>query len=304
MKKNIHAVFATATLVMLAALCAGATAAPIKIVDDAGHTLQLSEPPRRIITLLPSLTETVCALGACDRLVGVDRYSNYPESVNKLPKLGGLDDTQIETVVALRPDVVIVAPSSRVQDRLASLGLKVLVLETRSQEDVRRVLGKIGELLAVAEPQKVWLNIDAAITQAAASVPPEIKGMSVYYEVDSAPFAAGESSFIGETLTRLGLKNIVGKELGPFPKLNPEFIVRADPQIIMVAQRSAVNLPSRPGWAGIRALREQRLCVFPKEESEVMGRPGPRMGEAAGWMARCLRRLAAEPSKTKAVAKP
>jgi iron complex transport system substrate-binding protein len=285
-----------------AAAPASAAAASIKIVDDAGHTLQLNEPPRRIITLLPSLTETVCALGACDRLVGVDRYSNYPESVNKLPKLGGLDDTQVETVVALRPDVVIVAPSSRVQDRLASLGIKVLVLETRSQEDVRRVLGKIGELLAVAEPQKVWLSIDAAITQAAASVPAEVKGMSVYYEVDSAPFAAGESSFIGETLARLGVKNIVGKELGPFPKLNPEFIVRADPQIIMVAQRSAVNLPSRPGWAGIRALREQRLCVFPKEESEVMGRPGPRMGEAAGWMARCLRGLTA--NKTKVTTKP
>ncbi|MCV2359608.1 helical backbone metal receptor [Paucibacter sp. TC2R-5] len=281
---------------------ADAVAAPINIVDDAGHTLRLSEPPRRIITLLPSLTETVCALGACDRLVGVDRYSNYPESVNKLPKLGGLDDTQIETVVALRPDVVIVAPSSRVQDRLSSLGLKVLVLETRSQEDVRRVLGKVGEMLGVSEPQKVWLSIDAAIAQAAASVPAEVKGMSVYYEVDSAPFAAGESSFIGETLARLGLKNIVGKELGPFPKLNPEFIVRADPQIIMVAQRSSVNLPSRPGWAGIRALREQRLCVFAKEESEVMGRPGPRMGEAAGWMARCLRGLAV--TKTKPLAKP
>ncbi|MCV2366557.1 ABC transporter substrate-binding protein [Roseateles oligotrophus] len=296
----------TTALLAAAALGASATAAaaPIKIVDDAGHTLQLSEPPRRIVTLLPSLTETVCALGACDRLVGVDRYSNYPESVNKLPKLGGLDDTQVETVVSLRPDVVIVAPSSRVQDRLASLGLKVLVLETRSQEDVRRVLGKIGELLAVAEPQKVWLNIDAAISQAAASIPPEVKGMSIYYEVDSAPFAAGESSFIGETLVRLGVKNIVGKELGPFPKLNPEFIVRADPQIIMVAQRSAVNLPSRPGWAGIRALREQRLCVFPKEESEVMGRPGPRMGEAAGWMARCLRGLTPGASKPKTNTKP
>jgi iron complex transport system substrate-binding protein len=300
MNKFFSALLAAGAL----ALAAEVAAAPIKIVDDSGRAVQLSEPPRRIITLLPSLTEMVCALGACERLVGVDRYSNYPEAVTKLPKLGSLDDTQVESVLALRPDVVMVAPSSRVQDRLASLGLKVLVLETRSQDDVKRVLGKIGELLAVAEPQKVWQNIEAAITLAAASVPAEIKGMSIYYEVDSAPYAAGESSYIGETLARLGVKNIVGKELGPFPKLNPEFIVRADPQIIMVAQRSAVNLPSRPGWAGIRALREQRLCVFPKEESEVMGRPGPRMGEAAGWMARCLRSLAPAPSKSKAVAKP
>lgn len=279
-------------LLLLPLMSASAQAAPIKLSDDAGNTLQLSEPPRRIISLLPSLTETVCALGACDRLVGVDRYSNHPASVNVLPKLGGLDDTQIETIVALKPDVVILSASSRVQDRLASLGIKLLVLETRSHEDVRRVLGKIGELLGVAEPQKVWQQIDTAVNQAAASVPASVKGQTIYYEIDSAPYAAGESSFIGETLTRLGVKNIVGKELGPFPKLNPEFIVRADPQIIMVSQRSGASLPGRPGWAGIRALRNKQLCIFPKEEAEVISRPGPRMGEAAGWMARCLRNLA------------
>jgi len=279
-------------LLLLPLMSASARAAPIKLSDDAGNTLQLSEPPRRIISLLPSLTETVCALGACDRLVGVDRYSNPPASVNALPKLGGLDDTQIETIVALKPDVVILSASSRVQDRLASLGIKLLVLETRSHEDVRRVLGKIGELLGVAEPQKVWQQIDTAVNQAAASVPASVKGQTIYYEIDSAPYAAGESSFIGETLTRLGVKNIVGKELGPFPKLNPEFIVRADPQIIMVSQRSGASLPGRPGWAGIRALRNKQLCIFPKEEAEVISRPGPRMGEAAGWMARCLRSLA------------
>jgi len=279
-------------LLLLPLMSASARAAPIKLSDDAGNTLQLSEPPRRIISLLPSLTETVCALGACDRLVGVDRYSNHPASVNALPKLGGLDDTQIETIVALKPDVVILSASSRVQDRLASLGIKLLVLETRSHEDVRRVLGKIGELLGVAEPQKVWQQIYTAVNQAAASVPASVKGQTIYYEIDSAPYAAGESSFIGETLTRLGVKNIVGKELGPFPKLNPEFIVRADPQIIMVSQRSGASLPGRPGWAGIRALRNKQLCIFPKEEAEVISRPGPRMGEAAGWMARCLRSLA------------
>ena len=279
-------------LLLLSLISASAQAAPIKLSDDAGNTLQLSEPPRRIISLLPSLTETVCALGACDRLVGVDRYSNHPASVNALPKLGGLDDTQIETIVALKPDVVILSASSRVQDRLASLGIKLMVLETRSHEDVRRVLGKIGELLGVVEPHKVWQQIDTAVNQAAASVPASVKGQTIYYEIDSAPYAAGESSFIGETLTRLGVKNIVGKELGPFPKLNPEFIVRADPQIIMVSQRSGASLPGRPGWAGIRALRNKQLCIFPKEEAEVISRPGPRMGEAAGWMARCLRSLA------------
>ncbi|MDC8785797.1 helical backbone metal receptor [Paucibacter sp. hw1] len=269
--------------------------AQITLTDDRGHTHQFTQAPRRIVTLLPSLTETVCALDACDRLVGVDRYSNYPDSVNKLPKLGGLDDTQIETLVALRPDVVLLAPSSRVQDRLTALGLKVVVLETRSHADVKRLLLKVGQLLAVPDPLKVWQRIDAQVDAAAASLPPSSKGLTLYYEVDSAPYAAGESSFIGETLTRLGARNIVPASLGPFPKLNPEFVVRADPQVIMVAQRNAVNLAARPGWNNVRALRDKRVCVFPPEESEVMGRPGPRIGESAQWMARCLREVAAKP---------
>lgn len=289
MSKTKNACVRLLTLLTLG--LSSAQAAPISITDDRGQTQQFAEAPRRIITLLPSLTETVCALGACEKLVGVDRYSNFPASVDKLPKLGGLDDTQVETIVALRPDVVILAPSSRVQDRLASLGLKVVVLETRSHADVKRVLLTLGTLVGAPEPLKIWQRIEAAVDQAAASVPAAAKGLSVYYEVDSAPYAAGEASFIGETLARLGAKNIVGKDLGPFPKLNPEFIVRADPQVIMIAQRSAVNLSNRPGWERIRALRDKRVCVFPPAESEVMGRPGPRMAEAAQSMARCLREV-------------
>lgn len=280
---------------LMLALTLAAQAAPVQLRDDRGRLLELAAPPQRIVSLLPSLTETVCALGACERLVGVDRYSNHPAQVNKLPKLGGLDDTQVETIVALRPDVVLVAPSSRVQDRLESLGLKVLVLDTNSHAQVKRVLLALGQLLGVPEPLKIWQRIDAAVDEAAAQVPPGLRGRRVYYEVDSAPFAAGEASFIGETLTRLGLRNIVGKELGPFPKLNPEFVVRADPQIIMVAQRNAVSLEKRPGWPGISALRQQQLCVFPPAESEMMARPGPRMDEAARSMLRCLRELAAKP---------
>ena len=280
-----------AASLLLASLC-GAAHGAITVQDDSGKTLSFASPPQRIITLMPSLTETVCALGACDRVVGVDRYSNYPEQVRKLPHLGGLDDTQVESIFALKPDVVIAATSSRVQDRLAALGLKVMVLETRSQADVQRTLKNLGALLGVADAQKIWQRIDGAVTEAAATVPASMRGLRVYYEVDSAPYAAGESSFIGETLARLGLRNIVDKSLGPFPKLNPEFVVRADPQLIMVSQRSGGNLSSRPGWANISAIRDHHICIFKPEESELLTRPGPRMAESAAIMARCLREMA------------
>lgn len=272
-----------------------AAAAAISLRDDGGQLLQLAQPPQRIVSLIPSLTETVCALGACARLVGVDRYSDYPPAVAALPRLGGLDDTPIEAIVALRPDVVLASPASRVEERLRALGIKVLVLEARNHADARRVLFSVAQLLGQPEPLALWQGIEAAAARAAATVPAAARGASVYYEVDSAPYAAGAASFIGETLARLGLQNIAPAALGPFPKLNPEFVVRADPQLIMIAQRNAASLAGRPGWAGIRALREQRVCVLGADEAELVARPGPRMAEAATILADCLRRLYARP---------
>ncbi|MDP9601329.1 iron complex transport system substrate-binding protein [Variovorax sp. NFACC28] len=260
----------------------------LDVVDERGVSVELPQPPQRIVTLLPSLTESVCALGACDRLVGVDRYSNSPAQVKVLPQLGGGIDPNVEAIVALKPDAVLLAKSSRVTQRLEALGLKVLVLEPKSHADVRRVLDKLDQVLGTHEAPKVWRVIDASVSAAAQSVPAGAKGQRVYFEVNSAPYAAGESSFIGETLARLGMKNIVPASLGPFPKLNPEYVVRANPDLIMVSVRSAQGLEQRPGWGGIRAVREGRICRFSEEQSDVLVRPGPRMDEAARLMARCL----------------
>ncbi|EJL80789.1 ABC-type Fe3+-hydroxamate transport system, periplasmic component [Polaromonas sp. CF318] len=260
----------------------------LQLTDDRGVTVVLPRAPQRIVSLLPSLTETVCELGRCQNLVGVDRYSNYPASVQKLPQVGGGLDPNIEMIVALKPDVVLLATSSRAGDRLQALGLKVVALEPRSHADVQRVMLKLGQLLEVPDAARIWRAIDAGVSAAAQSLPAGVRGTRVYFEVNQGPYAASESSFIGETLTRLGAKNIVPAKLGPFPKLNPEYIVRANPDLIMVGQRSADGLQARPGWQGIRALREQRICIFPTEEANVLVRPGPRMAEGARLMARCL----------------
>ena len=278
-----------ARLVAAGALATLALAAQAVVVtDERGVKVDLPRPPLRIVTLLPSLTESVCTLGACERLVGVDRYSNWPDSVHALPHVGGGIDPNVEAVVALKPDVVLLAKSSRVTERLEALGLKVLVLEPKSHADVRRVLDVLDQVLGTNDAQRVWRAIDASVSAAAQSLPPGATNTRVYFEVNSTPYAAGEASFIGETLARLGVRNIVPASLGPFPKLNPEFVVRANPDLIMVGERSAQGMEQRPGWAGIKAVREGRICRFTAAESDVLVRPGPRMGEAAGLMARCL----------------
>ncbi|MDM7941273.1 MAG: helical backbone metal receptor [Hydrogenophaga sp.] len=263
-------------------------AAGIQITDDRGVTVTLAQSPQRIVSLLPSLTETVCELGQCHRLVGVDRYSNHPASVRRLPQAGGGIDPNIEAIVALRPDVVLMAASSRGVQRLESLGLKVLALEPKNSADAQRVMGRLGQLLEVPDADRLWRAIDAGVLAAAQSLPPAARSLRVYYEVSTGGYAAGTQSFIGELMARLGVQNILTPELGPFPRINPEYVVRANPDLLMIGARQAQGLAERPGWAGLRALREQRVCVFTEAESDVLVRPGPRMAEAARIMARCI----------------
>lgn len=279
---------ALAAFAFVAALSAPARAS-ISLRDDRGVTVTLARPPARIVSLLPSLTESVCALGACARLVGTDRFSNWPASVEALPKLGGLEDAQIERIVALRPDVVLVSSSARVTDRLEGLGLKVIALESRNHADVQRTLKLLAEMLGVpAEAEKVWSAIERETLAAAARVPAGLRGKRVYFEVDATPYGAGPGSFIGETLIRLGLGNALPAELGPFPKLNPEYVVKLQPDIIMATQAGLAEMPKRPGWKALRALGTQQTCGFPSQRYELIVRSGPRMGEAASVLADCL----------------
>ncbi|HOZ64114.1 MAG TPA: ABC transporter substrate-binding protein [Burkholderiaceae bacterium] len=279
--------FARLTGLML--LLVSAAAQALQLTDDRGIVVTFAQSPQRIVSVLPSLTETVCELGQCHRLVGADRYSNYPDRVRTLPKVGGGLDPNIEAIIALKPDVVLLATSSPAATRLESLGIKVVALEPKSYADARRVLEIVGKLLGVADAQRVWRAMDAGVSAAAQSIPEKARNARVYFEVNSAPYAAGESSFIGETLTRLGARNIVPAALGPFPKINPEFVVRANPDVIMVGDATFAGMAQRPGWAGMPAIKAKRICVFTPEQSDIMVRPGPRMAEAARLMAECLK---------------
>lgn len=273
-----------------------AATTPIAIRDDRGQVQTFAAAPQRVVSLLPSLTESLCALGGCDRLVGTDRYSNSPQRVVRLPKLGGIEDANLERIVALKPDVVLAAPSARVVERLEALGLKVVLLESKTHADVRRSLEVLAALLGTpGAAGPLWASIEQQVTRAARSVPPSVRGRRVYFEVDATPYAAGAGSFIGETLARLGMANAVPAALGPFPQLNPEFVVRTQPDIVMGAERNIHDMARRPGWSSLTALRAQRTCGFNSERYEVLVRPGPRLGEAAQLLADCLTALEGRP---------
>lgn len=263
-------------------------AKPVSVADDRGVVVTFDAPPQRIISLLPSLTESICALGKCANLVGIDRFSNWPKSIQDLPKLGGMGDINLERIVQLKPDVVLLEKASPVITRLNDLGIKTFALDVKSMEDEERALKKLDLVLGTSESARVWNQIQQEITRANKQLNLDGKTLRVYFEVNPAPFAAGRSSFIGEILTRLGLTNIIPESLGPFPKINPEFVVQSKPDLILLSESTATDIQKRPGWNTTPAVSKNRICTFNAQQNDVLVRPGPRMGEAAFIISQCI----------------
>jgi iron complex transport system substrate-binding protein len=307
--KTGGAVRMVAATMLLASLGCASSAAPpeataatsptpqqdIMVRDDAGRKVRLGHPAQRVVTLLPSLTETVCALGACPRLVATDRYSDFPAEVRSLPKVGGLDDGEVEEIVRLRPDVVLLSLSQRITGRLQELGVHYVALDTQTFGHIARSVALVGQVLGLPERAKALNDeIDRSVRAVSESARARRHGAgpSVYVEVDRAPYAAGADSFIGEMLARLGARNIVTPDLGPFPRLNPEYVVRHDPDVIIVTEEELPDFAARPGWSEIRAVKEKRVCSFPPDTRYMIERPGPRVADGMQALETCLEHAA------------
>jgi iron complex transport system substrate-binding protein len=286
-----RSVAALALALALASSLGAAQPQPLVLRDDLQRAVTFNRPPQRIVSLLPSLTETVCALGACSRLVATDRYSNWPAEVNALPKTGGLEDAQVEEIVRLAPDLVFISRTQRITARLHELGVESFALDTETYAAISRVVSVAGAILGVPE-RAAALNrrIETAVDAVAARARAHRRGSgpSVYFEIDRAPYAAGPGSFIGEMLAHLGARNIVAADLGPFPKLNPEYVVRQNPDVIFVAPADEAHLAERPGWDQIRAVKERRICSFAPSVRDTVVRPGPRVAEGMAAIEACL----------------
>ncbi len=270
------------------ALLAAPAAQAHAVRDQQGRTVELARVPQRIVSLLPSATESLCALGACSRLVGVDAFSNFPPEISALPRLGSVSAPQFEAIVRLKPDVVLMSHSPPLMARLAQFGIAVVVLDAQDLAGIRAQWQVLDELLQQRRADALNARLQGELDRvgAAARTRPS---RSVYFEVDATPYAAGPQSFIGELLTVLGARNIVAPALGAFPRLTPEYVVRQNPQLIIhTAETNPRDLAQRPGWAATDAVRGGMICSLGRAETDLVSRPGPRLAEAAAVLARCL----------------
>ena len=276
-------------LLLAVTTSAAATTYPLTLTDDLGRRVILQAEPRRVVSVLPSTTETLCALGLCERLVGVDDYSDFPASVNKLPKVGGLYNPNIEAMVALKPDLVVVSKYGKLAESLAAAGITVMAINPETYDEVfskTLVLGRVMNREAQAKILVIQMRRDIAkieiLTKNAVRKP------TAYYEVDPTPYTVGPNSFIGVLLGKAGAVNIIPASLGDFPKISPELVVQQNPQLILGVDLATAR--ARPGWANIAAVKSGRVtAIVPGSALDnLLTRPGPRLPLALAALAKIV----------------
>ena len=263
---------------------------PRTLTDDLGRSVTLKAVPKRLVAMLPSLTETVCAMNACARVVGVDDYSNFPESVGKLPKVGGLYNPNLEAILALKPDLVLVSTYGKLQEPLEKAGVQTFALKVESYDDIARTTRLLGQILDLrGEAERVVSKVQQEVYAVEAKAAATKDRPSVYYEIDPTPYTAGPDSFIGVLIGKARGVNIVPKELGAFPQISPELVVQKNPAVIVVTHPGAADLKKRSGWGGIRAVQTGRGCDFSsRTDDDLLSRPGPRVAQGLQLLVNCF----------------
>ncbi|HEY0931089.1 MAG TPA: cobalamin-binding protein [Gemmatimonas sp.] len=259
---------------------------PISVVDDAGRTVTLAQPARRVVSLIPSATETLLALGAAEQLIARTRYDVAPE-VQHLPLVGGSVDPSIEMIVSLKPELVVSWESDKRQqfrERLTALGIPIFMLRTQDTTDVFRGLGNLGALTGhSADAQRVSTALRERLAAVGSSVQSLEKPSVMYVVFHDPPMTAGPNTFIGQLITLAGGRSIFEDTPNNWPNVTMEEIVRRDPDVIVVPvgefkAQALSRLKVMQGWRNLRAIREGRVVAVP---ADLLSRPSPNIGLAA-----------------------
>ena len=278
-----------------------AAAFPVTLTDDAGREVTLDSAPERIVSLAPSNTEIVCALGACDRLVGVTDYDDYPEEVVDLPNLVVQTQVDLERLVAAEPDLVLAAGNeltpSTVIEQIDGLGIPVLVLYPESLDEVYADIELVADALGRrSEATQMIEDMRERVTAVETAVDGAEAPRTLYevFHSEGTTYTAGEGSFIASLLELAGADPVTGDAEGV---MEAEELVAADPQLILLGTASydpTIATPqaalevvrARPGWGELTAVRDGN--VVPYLDDIVTTRPGPRIVEGLEALARAI----------------
>ncbi len=261
--------------------------------DPAGRMIRLPVEVHRIVSLAPSMTEILCAVGGCGLLVGVDRYSNYPPEVAKVPRVGADIDPSIEKILSLKPDLVLAASTANAEATLTSLeraGVPVVGCLDQRIDDVYTDLVGVAEAIGHrAEGERAAATLQAQLASVRALPGDAGVGARVLVVVWPDPLVvAGRTSLVAELIRWVGGVNIADDSSRPFPTYSQERMLESAPEVLIVGTH-ADGAPPLEGLKklSIPAARNHRIHLV---DGDILFRPGPRLGEAATILARLVHR--------------
>ncbi len=271
---------------------------PMTLTDSLGRQVTLEQAPARIVSLAPSNTEILFAVGAGDAVVGVTKYCDYPAEAQQLPQVGGFSakTISVETIVSLKPDLVLAnAPGHEpLLEALEQAGINVIAISAASFEDVYANIELVGQVTGHQEEAKQVVDQMkarvAAVAEKIATIAPENRP-TVFWEVWDEPLmTAGPNTFIGQMIEMAGGINIFADLTEDYPQISMEEVIQRNPDVIMGPDSHGDKLDpdqlvSRPGWEHIEAVKNGRVYLI---DGSISSRPGPRLVDALETIAAAL----------------
>jgi iron complex transport system substrate-binding protein len=261
--------------------------ASISLVDDAGDTVSLAAPARRVVSLIPASTELLFAIGADSAVVGRTSYCDYPAAAKAVPDLGDGIKPNIEAVIARRPDLVVLYNSGQnaaVAGRLHELGIAALRINTDALSSVPRVARVLGKLTGREKAADSLVAVfDTALTSATQPNPARrLKVLLLVWE--QPPMTIGRGSFLSELVERAGGENLFADVASSSGVVSIEAVAARDPDLIFTTAEGPSAFAARPEWQVVPAVRKHRFLHVSGSE---FNRPSPRSPQA-------IRRLTAK----------
>jgi iron complex transport system substrate-binding protein len=290
--KRANAIFVVG-LLLLAAGCRSSvqsnasTAQKRQVTDDLGRTVTIPAQIKRVVSLAPNLTENIFAIGAGDRLVGVTTFCNYPEQAKSIAKIGDTMNPNIETIVALKPDVVFVSTASQIEAFMKTLeqnGIAVYVSDPKSLETLYHGLVQLGYIFDLSDNAQ---SLVSQLKQRESNVRSICKRderdrVRVFVQISKEPlFTIGKGALLNDVVHTAGGRSVTESVESAYPKLSKETALSLDPEVIVLSE-SEDNLEPNEVFGASQAVRNGRVY---KINADLLSRPGPRLVDVLEMMA-------------------
>ena len=256
--------------------------APVQVTDDLGKALTFDKAPQKIVSLAPSVTEILFAIGAGSKVVGVQDFSTYPPEALVLPKIGGFP-LNYELIASLQPDLCIGADITGPDDiaKLEGLGLKVMVVNRTDLEGIFTNIEMVGRAVGLdANANNLAASLRAELADLQARLQTATSKPRVFVELDETLYTVAPGSFIDPLIEMAGGANIAADSTNPYPQFSAEQIIAKDPEVIILADAAygvtAEQVKARPGWEAITAVKTNAVHPI---DGDIISRPGPRILE-------------------------